>query len=88
MTEPSEVAAADRDLDAVRRSGIMPRRIRILACSFACALGVGMLLLGPAGAHATPRSGAHVSGGVSTAGHGDNTAALFRGRTGAIHVPR
>ena len=38
----------------------MPRRIRILACSFA--LGVGMLLLGATAAHATPQSGAHVSG--------------------------
>ena len=38
----------------------MPERIRILACSFA--LGVGMLLLGATAAHATPQSGAHVSG--------------------------
>ena len=38
----------------------MPKRIRILACSFA--LGVGMLLLGATAAHATPQSGAHVSG--------------------------
>ncbi len=38
----------------------MPQRIRILACSFA--LGVGMLLLGATAAHATPQSGAHVSG--------------------------
>ena len=37
----------------------MPKRIRILACSFA--LGVGMLLLGATAAHATPQSGAHVS---------------------------
>ena len=38
----------------------MPKRIRILACGFA--LGVGMLLLGATAAHATPQSGAHVSG--------------------------
>jgi hypothetical protein len=38
----------------------MLTRIRILACGFA--LGVGMLLLGATAAHATPQSGAHVSG--------------------------
>jgi hypothetical protein len=66
----------------------MPERIRILARSFAFALGVGMLLLGATPVHATPRSGARVGGGVSTAGHGDNTAALFRGRTIPIHIQR
>ena len=34
----------------------MPKRIRILACSFAFALGVGMLLLGATAAQAAPRS--------------------------------
>jgi hypothetical protein len=38
----------------------MLTRIRTLACGFA--LGVGMLLLGATAAHATPQSGAHVSG--------------------------
>jgi len=38
----------------------MLTRIRILACGFA--LGVGMLFLGATAAHATPQSGAHVSG--------------------------
>jgi hypothetical protein len=83
---PARCAAADRDVE-LSKSGIMPRRIRILAWSFAGALGVGMLLLGPTAAHATPPSGAHVSGAISTAGHGDMTAALFRGRTGPIIVP-
>jgi len=44
----------------------MPKRIRILACSFA--LGVGMLLLGATAAHATPQSGAHVSAVVGQPG--------------------
>ncbi len=57
----------------------MPKSIRILACGFAFALGVGMLLLGSAAAHATPTGqpggggaavGAVPSGGANTGGGG------------------
>ena len=55
----------------------MPTSIRVLSCGFAFALGVGMLLLGSAAAHATPTGQPGGGGGYSSAGYDRGPREMF-----------